>query len=53
MENYDTPPLNLSQLLFEYSKDGRVDDLSNLLKPYSKSVRKSYAECLFEGNKRV
>ena len=47
MENYLESPLSL--LVFEYSKDGRLDDLVNLLKLNAKHVRKAFAESIFDG----
>ena len=36
-------------LLFECCKDGRLNELIDLLKPYQKNVKKCLVECLFEG----
>ena len=50
MEDYEMKSQSkLQLLLFECCKDGRLNDLIDLLKLYPKNVKKCLVECLFEG----
>jgi hypothetical protein len=50
MEDYEMESQSkLQLLLFECCKDGRLNDLIDLLKLYPKNVKKCLVECLFEG----